>query len=136
MKLDVKLDDFKDGEELEVSWYGQTDWTLVRKIDNKHLLVNGTPFSIFKTDKFRSIPTSKEENQPGFIVESEVCNNFEQQLIECWSVTNDLTILNEGILDSCLTTDQISNIVLGMKELYELKFDKLFKQFEKFPRNV
>ena len=131
----MKIDKFKDGEELEVSWCGLSDWTLVKKIDNKNLMVEGSPFCIVKTDKFRRIETEPPEEIKQQKTWGEQINNFEQQLIECWSVTNDLTILNEGILDSGLTTDQISNIVLGMKGLYDLKFDKLFKQFDDFPRN-
>src|SRR3990167_6302159 len=57
--------------------------------------------------------------------------DLEQQIMGCWNVTTDLDTLYEGVLESGMSTDQIANILLGMKQLYELKFDKCFKTFEK-----
>jgi len=59
---------------------------------------------------------------------------FEQQIMSCWNVTSDLDDLIEGTLDSDLSQDQIANALLGMKELYEIRFQKLFHQFEQLVR--
>ena len=59
---------------------------------------------------------------------------FEQQIMSCWNVTSDLDDLIEGTLDSDLSQDQIANALLGMKELYEIRFQKLFRQFEQLVR--
>jgi len=56
--------------------------------------------------------------------------DLEQQIMACWNVTSDIDTLCEGVIESDMTTDQIANILLGMKQLYELKFDKLFRTFE------
>lgn len=56
--------------------------------------------------------------------------DLEQQIMACWNVTSDIDTLCEGVLESDMTTDQIANILLGMKQLYELKFDKLFNTSE------
>lgn len=56
--------------------------------------------------------------------------DLEQQIMACWNVTSDIDTLCEGVLESDMTTDQIANILLGMKQLYELKFDKLFNTFQ------
>ena len=56
--------------------------------------------------------------------------DLEQQIMACWNVTSDIHTLCEGVLESDMTTDQIANILLGMKQLYELKFDKMFRTFE------
>jgi uncharacterized protein YeeX (DUF496 family) len=56
--------------------------------------------------------------------------DLEQQIMACWNVTSDIDTLSEGVLESDMTTDQIANILLGMKQLYELKFDKMFRTFE------
>lgn len=56
--------------------------------------------------------------------------DFEQDLMKCWSITDDLKLLTEAVLEKELTRDQISNILIGMTELYELRFDKLFSDFE------
>jgi hypothetical protein len=57
--------------------------------------------------------------------------DLEQQILDCWHVTDDLNILLEHIMESDnLDKDGISNIVLGMKELYNLKFQRCFDTFE------
>ncbi len=54
----------------------------------------------------------------------------ETQIMACWSICDDLQTLSEGVMEKDLTTDQIANILIGLEQLYQLKFDKLFKQFE------
>lgn len=56
--------------------------------------------------------------------------SLEQEIMECWSVTKDIDVLFEAVMEKDLTKDQICNILLGMKELYDLRFDKLFQTFE------
>ena len=56
--------------------------------------------------------------------------DFEQQIMSCWNITTDLKDLNEGVLESNLSKDQISNALMGLEQLYELRFNKLFQQFE------
>ena len=56
--------------------------------------------------------------------------DFEQEIMSCWSIVEELKILHEGVMERDLTTDQISNILLGMQELYQLKFNILFDTFE------
>ena len=45
-------------------------------------------------------------------------------------VTDDIYELAEAILEHDLTTDQTTNVLFGMKEMYELKFNKLWDLFE------
>jgi hypothetical protein len=56
--------------------------------------------------------------------------DFEQQIMDCWKVTDEIGTTSEGIIEHDLTADQISNILCGLKELYELKFNKLWDCFE------
>ena len=58
--------------------------------------------------------------------------DFEQQLLDCWSVINDINTLADAIYDNPtpLTDDEISNVLIGISHLYDLKFRKLFKMFE------
>lgn len=56
--------------------------------------------------------------------------DFEQQIMACWNVTSDIKDLNEGVLESNLSKDQISNALMGLEQLYELRFNKLFRQFD------
>ena len=56
--------------------------------------------------------------------------DHEQQIMDCWRVVDDLSTLAEGVMENNLTTDQITNIIIGMEAIYNLKFDKLFRTFE------
>jgi hypothetical protein len=62
--------------------------------------------------------------------------DFEQQIQKCWLVTDDIYELAEGVLEHDLTTDQITNVLFGMKEMYELKFNKLWDLFEDVHMNL
>lgn len=56
--------------------------------------------------------------------------DLEQQIMNCWQIVEDVKLLNEYVLEEGLTKDQISNALLGMEEIYQMKFDKLFRTFE------
>jgi hypothetical protein len=57
--------------------------------------------------------------------------DLEQQILDCWHLTDDLGLLFEYVMESEeLDRDKLSNIILGMKELYQLKFDRCFNTFE------
>jgi hypothetical protein len=57
--------------------------------------------------------------------------NFENQLMKCWDIVEEVRLLNELVLESdTVTTDQISNYLLGLETIYEAKFEKLYRQFE------
>lgn len=56
--------------------------------------------------------------------------DFEQQIMECWSICEALDNICEGVLEYDLNKDQIANITIGLKELYQLRFNKLFDMFE------
>lgn len=55
---------------------------------------------------------------------------LEQQILECWGICEDLDTLMEAVLEQDLTRDSIANVLLGMKELYSLKFQRTFNTFE------
>ncbi len=55
---------------------------------------------------------------------------METQIMSCWNVTTDLKDLTEGVLEYDMSQDQIANALMGMQELYEIRFDKLFRIFE------
>ena len=57
--------------------------------------------------------------------------DLESGIQNCWGIVDDLDLLFENLCDGDLDKDQIINIVLGMKELYTLKFDKTWLIFEK-----
>jgi hypothetical protein len=58
--------------------------------------------------------------------------DFEQQILKCWNITDDLKDLDEGLFDGWLefNQDNVSNHILGIANNYEIKFNKLWNQFE------
>ena len=59
---------------------------------------------------------------------------MEHQILNCWNVTTDIKDLSEAVLDTDMTKDQIANVLIGVEQLYNLRFDKLFRQFEQLVR--
>jgi hypothetical protein len=56
--------------------------------------------------------------------------DLEQQIMECWHITDDIKIVSEEIIEGDLSKDQISNVLLGLEQLYVLRFNKLFRTYE------
>ena len=56
--------------------------------------------------------------------------DFEQQIQKCWLITDDIYDLSEAILDRDLSHDQITSALLGLKEIGEIRFNKLWELFE------
>ena len=62
--------------------------------------------------------------------------DLEQQILDCWRVVDDLKLLTEYVMeDSSANTDSISNVTIGLEQLYQIKFDKLFRTFEELIRD-
>jgi glycosylphosphatidylinositol transamidase (GPIT) subunit GPI8 len=60
--------------------------------------------------------------------------DLEQEIMRCWNVVEDIKLLNTFVLENTpdgaqLTTDEISNYLLGLESIYELKFQQLWKTF-------
>ena len=62
---------------------------------------------------------------------------IEEHILDCWRVTNDLETvfkqLGDGEIDP--TPDQMMNTLMGMKQLYEWKFEQLFFKYEQVMRD-
>lgn len=57
--------------------------------------------------------------------------DLEQQILDCWRVTSDLDALFEDVMENPdIDNDKIANILLGLSQLYEIKFNKTFRTFE------
>jgi hypothetical protein len=56
--------------------------------------------------------------------------DLEQEILNCWRIVDDLKILNEAVLEQDADRDKISNILTGLADLYEMKFNKTFEIFE------
>ena len=57
---------------------------------------------------------------------------LEPQIMDCWSVCNDLETVFKQIGDGerDITEDEMMNALMGMQQLYQWKFEQLFYKFE------
>lgn len=60
--------------------------------------------------------------------ETTTTNRFdlEQQILGCWNLVDELDFVCELVQDN----DKAMNVILGLKTLYALKFEKCFNTFE------
>lgn len=56
--------------------------------------------------------------------------DHEQQIMRCWAIVEDLRELNVAVLEKDISRDEISNIVMGLASMYDLKFNTLWDHFE------
>jgi hypothetical protein len=63
--------------------------------------------------------------------------DLEQQLMDCWKVTDDIDMVTKYFTDSPefagmdpKLNDELMNKYFAVKELYDLKFENLWKTFE------
>jgi hypothetical protein len=58
--------------------------------------------------------------------------DLENCIMECWNVTSDIKLVYEEHLDSPvpMSEDEIANILIGMEQLYNRKFERLFREYE------
>ena len=63
--------------------------------------------------------------------------DLENEINKCWNITEDLDMVIERILDSpsfegmpAELADKIDNLLIGMKELYDMRFETLWETFE------
>lgn len=59
--------------------------------------------------------------------------DLEQQILECWKVTSDINLFYESM--EGMDEDRRMNYLLGLKEMYELKFNKMWDIFEQLVRD-
>lgn len=57
--------------------------------------------------------------------------DLEQDIMNCWSVVDDIKELSRSMLDRRkMTEDEVSNYLLGLETIYQVKFERLFETFE------
>ena len=61
--------------------------------------------------------------------------DFEQDIMACWNIVDDIHQLLEMILDRDASKDSIANVLAGLSVLYGDRFMKLHNNFEKLLAN-
>lgn len=57
-------------------------------------------------------------------------SDLEQEILSCWNIVDDLEIFTKKWEQ--ITEDQKLNFLIGIKELYNLKFGICFNTFENY----
>jgi hypothetical protein len=56
--------------------------------------------------------------------------DLEQEILSCWQVLEDLKTLSLGVMEYNMSTDKIVNVLSGLNDLYQIRFEKVFATFE------
>jgi thymidine phosphorylase len=56
--------------------------------------------------------------------------NLETAIMNAWNTTEDLGLLVDAVLDGELNNDELSNILIGLQELHNMRSKKVFDIFE------
>jgi hypothetical protein len=62
--------------------------------------------------------------------------DLETDIMTCWNVVEDIKELHRSMLDRReMSQDEISNYLLGLETIYQVKFERLFETFEQMVHN-
>lgn len=62
--------------------------------------------------------------------------DLEQEILNCWRVTDDIDLLYRRVMDGPpMTEDDIANFLLGLKTVYNARFEHTWDVFEECIRN-
>ena len=56
--------------------------------------------------------------------------DLEQEILSCWKINEEIKLLTEKVCETDITKDVIINVLIGIEQLYEWKFNKLWDTFE------
>lgn len=59
--------------------------------------------------------------------------DLEQEILDCWGICEDLETIYSN--ESLNLDDQTMNVLLGLKYLYQMKFERTFATFEQLLTN-
>ena len=56
--------------------------------------------------------------------------DLEQHIMSCWNVCEDIKVVYRQYDYSSPSEDEMMNLLIGLEQLYQLKFQQLFDTFE------
>jgi hypothetical protein len=60
--------------------------------------------------------------------------DLEQAIMSCWNTCEDIKLVSSKVLEGDLSSDEISNALIGIEQLHELRCDRVFEIFEELIR--
>ena len=83
---------------------------------------DGLHYDVFET---------MEQEKQRRMTSSKTRFDLEQEILYCWNIVDDIKLIHNHHLDKRkLTDDELSNVLIGLQELYQIKFETLFETFE------
>lgn len=64
--------------------------------------------------------------------------DLEDKIMKCWSVTDDIDLVADVVGEEYMapeTKDKLLNLLIGMREMYNIRFNNLFDTFENMVHN-
>lgn len=55
--------------------------------------------------------------------------DLEQGIMKCWNVTDDIELVYRNVMERDMSKDDIANALLGLKTLYDMRFNETFDGF-------
>ena len=55
--------------------------------------------------------------------------DLEQEIMKTWHVVDDIQLLNENVMETDMSTYDIENALLGLENIYNMRFEKVFNMF-------
>lgn len=56
--------------------------------------------------------------------------DLEQEIMNAWHVVDDIKLLNENVIETDMSRDEIANALIGLESIYDMRFQKVFNIFE------
>lgn len=66
----------------------------------------------------------------------EIQTNWNELFNDCFNIIKDVKILCEFLEHKELTTDQTTNIILGLETISNIKFERLFDEFSRLLKHI
>lgn len=60
---------------------------------------------------------------------------LEQAIMSCWNTSEDIELLSSNVLEGDITDDDISNALIGIEKLHDMRCRKVFEIFEELISN-
>lgn len=64
--------------------------------------------------------------------------DLEDKIMKCWSITDDIDLVADVVGEEYMapeTKDKLLNLLIGMREMYNIRFNNLFDTFENMVHN-
>lgn len=56
--------------------------------------------------------------------------NLEEAIMECWHTADDINLTIKPLLDGEVDSDDLANLLIGVRELHNLRMRKVMEIFE------